>query len=151
MLARRCGVADRVGLLGGVERTRMPGLLRAADLAVCVPWYEPFGMVPLEAMACGTPVVAAAVGGLTDTVVDGLTGALVAPRDPAALAGVLGELARDPARRADYADAGLARARERYGWRRVAERTAAVYTRVTARTSRPSRDAVTTTHPRRQA
>ena len=62
-LARELGVADRVELRGRVSRDDLPALLRSADAVVCVPWYEPFGIVPLEAMACGVPVVASAVGG----------------------------------------------------------------------------------------
>ncbi|HEX2064897.1 MAG TPA: glycosyltransferase, partial [Acidimicrobiales bacterium] len=81
-LARQAGVADRVHLRGMVERSELPALLRSADLVVCVPWYEPFGIVPLEAMACGVPVVATAVGGQLDTVEDGFTGLLVPPREP---------------------------------------------------------------------
>ncbi|MDP8971463.1 MAG: glycosyltransferase, partial [Actinomycetota bacterium] len=81
-LARRLGVADRVQLRGRVPRRDMPVLLRSADVVVCTPWYEPFGIVPLEAMACGVPVVASAVGGLQDTVVDGITGLHVPPRRP---------------------------------------------------------------------
>ena len=64
----------------------MADLLRSADVVVCTPWYEPFGIVPLEAMACGVPVVGSAVGGLLDSVVDGQTGILVPPRDPVAIA-----------------------------------------------------------------
>ena len=75
--ADRHGVADRVVFTGGVARADVPALIRSADAVVCVPWYEPFGIVPLEAMACGVPVVASAVGGLTDTVVDRATGWLV--------------------------------------------------------------------------
>ena len=92
-----------------------------------MPWYEPFGIVPLEAMACGVPVVASAVGGLVDTVVDGVTGLHVPPRDPAALAAALRQLLADPARRARWAPAGARRARERYGWDRVAAATHEVY------------------------
>jgi glycosyltransferase involved in cell wall biosynthesis len=80
----------------------MPALLRSADLVLCTPWYEPFGLVPLEAMACGVPVVGSAVGGLLDTVVPGVTGALVPPRDPAALAVAVRQLLADPALRARY-------------------------------------------------
>jgi D-inositol-3-phosphate glycosyltransferase len=110
----------------------LPALLRSADAVVCVPWYEPFGIVPLEAMACGRPVVAAAVGGLTDTVVDGVTGVHVPPRDPDHLAGVLRELLADPAHRRRLGDAGAERARRRYRWSRIGADTAAVYRQLLA-------------------
>jgi D-inositol-3-phosphate glycosyltransferase len=99
---------------------------------VCAPWYEPFGIVPLEAMACGVPVVASAVGGLTDSVVDQQTGWLVPARDPVALASALGQLLADPAKRAALGAAGVERARRRYSWRRVAAQTEAVYLRLVA-------------------
>ena len=82
-LAAEYRVSHRVRFLGAMPRNRMPELLRSADLVVCVPWYEPFGIVPLEAMACGVPVIASAVGGLTDTVVHGVTGVLGAAAPPA--------------------------------------------------------------------
>jgi D-inositol-3-phosphate glycosyltransferase len=126
-LAERHGVADRVEFRGRIERPDLPALLRSADVAVCVPWYEPFGIVPLEAMACGVPVVASSVGGLIDTVVDGATGVLVPPRDPERLARALSALLDDPARRRELGAAGAARARERYGWERIAALTLEVY------------------------
>jgi glycosyltransferase involved in cell wall biosynthesis len=126
-LADQYGVADRVQLLGRVTRQDMPALLRSADVVVAPPWYEPFGIVPLEAMACGRPVVATAVGGLVDSVVDGVTGRLVPPRDPAALAAVLTEVLADPARAARYGAAGAARAQARYGWDRIAADTETAY------------------------
>jgi glycosyltransferase involved in cell wall biosynthesis len=128
--AHRHGVDDRVTLLGGVSRAEMPALLRSADAVVCTPWYEPFGIVPLEAMACGVPVVASAVGGLTDTVVDGVTGRLVPPRRPDALAAVLRSLLTDPTDRAALGTAGADRARCRYSWSRIAADTARCYERV---------------------
>ncbi|MFI9387724.1 glycosyltransferase [Kutzneria sp. NPDC052558] len=128
-LAQQHGVSDRVTLLGQVSRTDMPALLRSSDVVVCTPWYEPFGIVPLEAMACGVPVVAAAVGGLTDTVVDGVTGRLVPPLDPVELAKVLRPLLEDAAQREAFGAAGCDRARARYAWSRVAADTEQVYQR----------------------
>jgi glycosyltransferase involved in cell wall biosynthesis len=108
----------------------MPSLLRSADAVVCVPWYAPFGIVPLEAMACGRPVVGSAVGGLLDTVVPGVTGELVPPRRPDLLAPVLRRLLDDPARRAAYGRAGRQRAVSTYQWRAVAAATEDVYASV---------------------
>jgi D-inositol-3-phosphate glycosyltransferase len=129
-LAQELGVVHRLRLLGRVGRTELPALMRSADVVACVPWYEPFGMVPLEAMACGVPVVASAVGGLVDTVLDGVTGLLVAPRQPVDLARVLARFLRDPRWRVEVGRAGAERARARYSWPRVAAATFAVYTRV---------------------
>jgi D-inositol-3-phosphate glycosyltransferase len=131
-LACRLGVAGRVELRGRLDRRELPPLYRSADAVVCVPWYEPFGIVPLEAMACGVPVVASAVGGLVDTVVDGVTGVHVPPRRPDRLAAVLGGLLVEPARRAALGRAGLRRARRRYAWDRIAASTLDAYAGVTA-------------------
>lgn len=129
-LAVRLGVGDRVRLLGGVTRAEMPALLRSADVVACAPWYEPFGIVPLEAMACGIPVVATAVGGIRDTVVDGVTGRLVPPKDPGALGDAIAALIRDHRRRQALGDAGRERARLRYTWDRVAAETERIYEKV---------------------
>ncbi|MBW3602584.1 MAG: glycosyltransferase [Actinobacteria bacterium] len=125
--ARRGGVAARVDLRGRVPHEAVASLLRSADVVVCAPWYEPFGMVPLEAMACGVPVVVSAVGGLVDTVVDGVTGLHVPPRRPGELCRALRWLLADPARRARLGAAGVRRVRERYGWDRLADATLRVY------------------------
>jgi glycosyltransferase involved in cell wall biosynthesis len=142
--ALRHGVADRVHVLGRVLREDMPALLRSADVLVTLPWYEPFGITPLEAMACGTPVVASRVGGLTDTVLDGVTGVLVPPRRPDVLAATLGGLLRDPSRLHGYGRASVERARSRYGWDRIAAETAQVYERVVADRRAAARLAVAT-------
>jgi glycosyltransferase involved in cell wall biosynthesis len=120
--ARAAGVAQRVTLLGAVPRSSMPELLTTADVACLYPWYEPFGIVALEAMACGVPVVASAVGGLAETVLDGVTGRLVTPRDPARLATALAALLADPAGRRTLGCNGLRRA-SRYDWSTVAAET----------------------------
>jgi glycosyltransferase involved in cell wall biosynthesis len=129
-LASRLGVADRVRFLGSVSRERVPALTCSADVVVAVPWYEPFGIVPVEAMACGRPVVGSAVGGLLDTVVPGVTGELVPPRRPDLLAPVLRDLLADPQRRAAYGAAGRRRAVTTYQWRQVVAATEDVYTAV---------------------
>jgi glycosyltransferase involved in cell wall biosynthesis len=130
--ADRLGVADRVHLVGAVSRKDVPALIRSADVVVCTPWYEPFGIVPLEAMSCGRPVIAAAVGGLLDTVVDDVTGVHVPPKDPDRLAVALQELLDDPPRRRRLGVAGALRVEAKYTWARVAEDTEQVYGRIMA-------------------
>jgi glycosyltransferase involved in cell wall biosynthesis len=137
-LAERFGVADRVRLVGAVPRPDMPALLRSADVVVCTPWYEPFGIVPLEAMACGVPVIASAVGGFLDTVVDGATGTLVPPRRPDRLASAIRKLLAEPFWREAYGTAGVDRARSRYSWDRIAAGTLAVYEDVLGRAAAPA-------------
>jgi glycosyltransferase involved in cell wall biosynthesis len=129
-LARSLGIADRVHLRGRVDRAGLAPLLRSADALVCVPWYEPFGIVPLEAMACGVPVVASAVGGLVDTVVHGVTGIHVPPRSPDELARALRGLLADPQLCRRLGRTGAQRARSRYSWARVARSTLESYCEV---------------------
>jgi glycosyltransferase involved in cell wall biosynthesis len=139
LLARAAGygVADRVRLLGRQPHTELPELMRSCDLLLAVPWYEPFGITPLEAMAAGLPVVATAVGGLRDTVLDGITGRLVPPRSPDVLAEVLTELLADPSRRLAMAHAGRERVLARYGWNTVAEQAETCYRAVLAQRRLP--------------
>jgi D-inositol-3-phosphate glycosyltransferase len=134
-LARSAGVAERVRLVGGVSRHDLPAWYRSADVLACSPWYEPFGLTPLEAMACGVPVVAYALGGFTDTVVDSVTGHLVPPRDTRTLATTLRRLLREPSRRMAYATAAVDRARSCYSWRRTADQLTRLYARVTGQES----------------
>jgi glycosyltransferase involved in cell wall biosynthesis len=129
-LARQLGVDNRVKLYGAVARSDMPAILRSADVVACTPWYEPFGIVPLEAMACGVPVVASAVGGLLDTVVHDVTGRLVTPKRPDRVAEAINDLLRDEFLRRSLGAAGRDRARSRYTWDRIAADTLRVYDRV---------------------
>jgi len=129
-LAIRWRVSDRVRFLGAVPRAQVPPLLRSADAVVCAPWYEPFGIVALEAMACERAVVATAVGGMQDTVVHGVTGLHVPPRRPDALAAALRDLLAGPSRPATFGAAGLDRVLARYTWTRVAAATERVYAEV---------------------
>jgi len=98
-----------------------------AELFVCPSVYEPFGLINLEAMACETPVVASAVGGIVDVVDNGRTGLLVPPARPGELAAAIRSLLDDPARARAMGAAGRGRVEERFTWSRVAERTERVY------------------------
>ncbi|MFD8228015.1 glycosyltransferase [Streptomyces massasporeus] len=131
-LARSAGVADRVRMLGAVDPAAMPALIGSADLVLCTPVYEPFGIVPLEAMACGVPVVATDVGGHRDSVADGVTGRLAPPQDPGAVAAVVRELLDDDALRRRQGTAGRERVLAHYTWRRVADGVQQVHHQVLA-------------------
>ncbi|WP_418960805.1 glycosyltransferase [Streptomyces tritici] len=126
-LAEEAGVADRVHFTGAVPAPAVPVLMRGADVVLCPADYEPFGIVPLEAMACGRPLVASAVGGQLDTVADGVNGLLVPPRDPGLLAAAVQRLLDDPGLRARYGRAGRDRVLARYSWRSVAAATEESY------------------------
>ena len=129
-VAADAGVADRVTFTGAVARDDMPALLRSADVVACTPWYEPFGIVPLEAMACGVPVVASAVGGMLDTVVQEVTGRLVAPKRPREVGEAVSAVLRDSFLRRSLGLAGRDRACARYSWDRVAVDTLRIYERL---------------------
>ena len=98
-----------------------------AAVFACPSVYEPFGLINLEAMACETPVVASAVGGILEVVVDGETGLLVPPARPDALAAALTRVLEDPPLGRAMGRAGRQRVEERFSWARVAERTEQVY------------------------
>jgi starch synthase len=98
-----------------------------AAVFACPSVYEPFGLINLEAMACGTPVVASAVGGILEVVEDGVTGLLVPPGRPDELAGALNRVLGDRALAQSLGQAGRRRVEERFSWASVAERTERVY------------------------
>lgn len=128
--AEEHGVVDRVRFTGALDRDQVPPLMCASDVVVCPPWYEPFGIVPVEAMACGRPVVGTAVGGLRDTVQPGQTGELVPPRDPDSLAAALRSILDDRERRHRYGTAARRRATRHYRWSQVVAETESAYQRV---------------------
>ncbi|WP_426506839.1 glycosyltransferase [Dactylosporangium sp. McL0621] len=130
-LADTHGVADRVRIVGAVTPEELAAWYRSADVLACAPWYEPFGLTPLEAMACGVPVVAYAVGGIGESVIDNVTGVLVPPRDVNAMAGALRALLGDEVRRMSFASAAIDRVRSRYSWERAAAELERVYQTVT--------------------
>ncbi|MGN9810684.1 D-inositol-3-phosphate glycosyltransferase [Micromonospora sp. BQ11] len=125
-LASSLGVADRVRLLPPLTGDDLPALYRAADLVAVPSYNESFGLVALEAQACGTPVVAAAVGGLVTAVRDGASGVLVDGHDPVDWARTLGGLLPDRARRAELAR-GAERHARHFSWDRTVSGLLAVY------------------------
>ena len=126
-LARHLGLEARVHLLGRVDDARVAATVGAADVALVPSRYEPFGLVALEAMAAGTPVVASATGGLTDVVADQETGLAVPPADPQRLAEAISRLLDDPTMAARLSEQALRSVQERFGWAAVASATAGVY------------------------
>lgn len=132
-LAGELGVADRVRMVGQVAHGNLPALYRSADVVLATPWYEPFGITPLEAAASGRPVVGSAVGGLLDTVGDGETGRLVPPRDPQALGEAVRALLDDPATARRWGEAARERVCRQFGWEVVAEATESALVDVLAR------------------
>ena len=126
------GISDRVIFTGKIGRDAMPALLRSADLVVSTCQYEPSGTTSLQAMACGTPVIAPGIGGHVDAVVDGTTGILIPSGRPALLAQRIRQLLAHPMLIEAYGVAAVDRVRSRYSWDRIAGETLAVYDRVTA-------------------
>ena len=137
-LASELGVLDQVRFVGRRQPDDLHLWYAAADVAVTTPWYEPFGLTPLEAMACGTPVIGSRVGGIAFTVADGETGFLVPPRDPEALSGRLEEILHDPARRMHMGQAGRTRVLSLFTWQQVATCTAALYDNLLSEPSTPA-------------
>ncbi|GLU32035.1 glycosyltransferase family 1 protein [Trinickia caryophylli] len=129
-VAATCGASEHVTFVGRRGRAQLREFYGAADVFVTTPWYEPFGITPIEAMACARPVVGADVGGIRYTVVDGKTGFLVPPRDPEALAERLARLAHDPALADRMGQAGHERAHAQFTWKGVAQQLEDVYRRV---------------------
>jgi D-inositol-3-phosphate glycosyltransferase len=126
-LALRLGVQSRLELLGSVPQQEMPALYRSARVLACVPDYEPFGLTPLEAMACGTPVVAHAVGGLSDTVRHRRTGELLRLGDQRGLADALRRLLSEEDTRRGYGAEAVRHVRKTYPWTRIAEMVESTY------------------------
>ena len=123
------GISDVVRFMPPMSRNELPDWYRAADL-VCVPSYsESFGLVALESQACGTPVVATAVGGLRTAVADGISGVLVDGHDPRAWSSVLARLLAEPQRRVLLSMGAIEHA-SHFGWDATARGTLDVYDRV---------------------
>lgn len=128
LLAR--GLAGWVTAVRAKPQEELALYYRAAEVCVVPSYYETFGLVAVEAMACGTPVIASRVGGLKFTVVDGVTGYLVPPRDPEALAARLARVLSDPSSALHLGEAAARRVQHLFTWPRVIERLSSLYDKV---------------------
>src|SRR5207247_3308389 len=123
-----------------VPRDFVIQLMSHAAVFACPSVYEPFGLINLESMGCETPVVASAVGGILEVVVDGETGLLVEPARPDALASALVRVLGNPTLAREMGRAGRKRVEEKFSWASVAERTEQVYADAIAEFKRASGD-----------
>ncbi len=133
-IASQEGVAKKVIFTGRRDRNALKYYYSAADVFISTPWYEPFGITPIEAMACGTPVIGSNVGGIKYTVLDGETGYLIEPNDSKQLAGRLAYLYQNPEELACMSENAIRRANDFFTWEKVTEAIASVYEELTGET-----------------
>ncbi len=129
-LVAQHGVETQVIFAGRKDRNSLKFYYSAADLFITTPWYEPFGITPLEAMACGTPVIGSNVGGIKYSVADGLTGALVEPDHPQQLAEKVSELIEDNAMLETLSAQAIKHVNENFTWAKVSDHLNTLYRQV---------------------
>lgn len=141
-LAAEEGLTANVTFTGYKKRELLKYCYSAADIFITTPWYEPFGITPLEAMACGTPVIGSNVGGLKYTISDGETGSLVSPNDPLALARKVYSLFVDGNKMLDMSEAAIERVNTFFTWDKVSHATADIYEEVIRLHKKPANEKV---------
>lgn len=129
-IAEAEGGSDLVTFAGRRPRAMLHYYYSAADVFTTTPWYEPFGITPLESMACGTPVIGSNVGGIKSTVVDGKTGFLVPPNDPVLLGQRILELLRSNKLMMYFKENAIRHVNENYTWMKATHLTANMYERI---------------------
>lgn len=135
-IAEKCRIAQQVHFVGARPRAELKYYYSAADAFVSTPWYEPFGITPIEAMACGTPVVGSNVGGIKHTVIDNHTGFLVRPRNPVALGNKLALLFQDNTLRQRFSRNSTVRVNLHFTWKEVCISLVALYKSVLPKSMR---------------
>ena len=126
-ILRAANMLDRVIFLGGVPNSDMPNVYNAADICVLPSLAEATSITGLEAMACGLPLVGTNVGGIPTLLEDGITGLLVPPREPKAMAQALGQLIAEPALRRQMGAAARHSVEQNFSWPGIARRTLEAY------------------------
>lgn len=129
-LVAELGLTERVQFVGNRQPSLLPYYYSASDVVVTTPWYESFGLTPLEGMACARPVIGSNVGGIKHTILDGVTGLLVPPRSPRILAARLYYLLKYPELCKSMGHEGLKRVQGEFIWSIVAKRTIDIYEEV---------------------
>jgi len=126
-IAKSQGVSSFVTFIGRRDRRVLKYYYSAADIFITTPWYEPFGITPLESMACGTPVIGSDVGGIKYSVKDGETGYLVPPNDPVALAGKIDRMLQNHKLIKKMQLNAIKRVHRLFTWDRIACMIAGIY------------------------
>jgi phosphoheptose isomerase len=126
-IATQLDISDRIQFVGRKGREVLRHYYSAADVFITTPWYEPFGITPLEAMACGTPVIGSNVGGIKFSVADGETGYLVPPKQPDAIADRLSHWYDHPTLLETLSRQAVRRANEQFTWQNVADAVGNLY------------------------
>jgi glycosyltransferase involved in cell wall biosynthesis len=126
-LSNQLGISEQVIFTGRKSRAHLKLYYAAADIFVTTPWYEPFGITPLEAMACGTPVIGANVGGIKYSVADGQTGVLVPPKDPFALANAIQQMVKNPGLLLQFGVNSIDRVHAHFTWEIITQKIMLAY------------------------
>jgi glycosyltransferase involved in cell wall biosynthesis len=129
-IAMQKGVLDRITFAGRKDRFMLKYYYAAADIFITTPWYEPFGITPLEAMACGTPVIGSDVGGIKFSIAHGKTGYLVPPNNPDMLASKISSLLQDHKLLKTMKANCLMRVNALFTWSKVAHMVDEAYSRI---------------------
>lgn len=135
-IAQKLGVTESVLFVGRKDRDELKYFYNAADVFVTTPWYEPFGMTVLEAMACGTPVIGSKVGGIKFTVLNTRTGFLVSPKNPQELAKKLTEILVNKNLSLLFSENAIQRAHTLFTWETVTSSLVKVYERIFSKYSK---------------
>jgi D-inositol-3-phosphate glycosyltransferase len=129
-IAREEGIEEHITFVGRRGRDTLKYYYSAADVFVTTPWYEPFGITPVESMACGTPVIGSNVGGIKFTVRDSETGYVVPPNNPKALADKIAHLYAHPKLLTLFSRQAIQRANDLFTWQKVTKALSALYENV---------------------
>lgn len=129
-IAREENVIDQVTFVGRKNRSVLKYFYSASDVFITTPWYEPFGITPLEAMACGTPVIGSDVGGIKYSVADNETGFLVPPNDPDKLAEKVEQLLSNQSLLQTMKANAIKRVNTKFTWAQVSNKIASIYQKI---------------------